>query len=62
MINCTFELNSKPLSNLILGGHKFPAYSGRKEHVNRRISACLKSFGPIPPGNIISLIVSKVVC
>lgn len=28
----------------------FSAYSGHGPHVNRRVDACLKNVGPIPPG------------
>ncbi|MDP3189213.1 MAG: DUF2778 domain-containing protein [Limnobacter sp.] len=28
----------------------YPAFSGFGPHVNRRVDACLKNVGPIPPG------------
>lgn len=50
MIDCTFKLNDKPMSIFKCGATPFPAFSGRKEHVNRRASACVSGSGPIPPG------------
>ena len=49
-VNCTFELNGKPLSALVCGTRKILTYSGQREHINRRISACIPGRGPIPPG------------
>lgn len=50
MIDCTFELNGKPISTFKCGAISFPAFSGLGEHVNRRTSACILNAGPIPPG------------
>jgi hypothetical protein len=50
MIECTFELNDKPMSELKCDAKAFPAFSGYGAHVNRRASACLSGLGPIPPG------------
>lgn len=50
MRNCTFELNDKPMSSFNIGASSFPAFSGLKPHVNQRMSACIPSQGPIPPG------------
>lgn len=50
MINCTFQLNGKPMSIFKCGATSFPAFSGLGEHVNRRTSACILHAGPIPPG------------
>lgn len=50
MIDCTFELNGKPLSIFKCGAISFAAFSGLGEHVNRRIAACIIGAGPIPPG------------
>ena len=50
MIDCSFELNGKPMSALKCGGQTFPAYSGLGPHVNLSSSACLQGKGPIPPG------------
>ncbi len=50
MIDCTFELNDKPMSAFKLGAPSFPAFSGLKGHVNRRSSVCIPNFGPIPLG------------
>ncbi|MEJ5211897.1 MAG: DUF2778 domain-containing protein [Burkholderiales bacterium] len=50
MIDCSFELNGKPMSVLKCGAISFPAFSGLGEHINKRASACLPNQGPIPPG------------
>jgi len=50
MIDCTFELNGKPMSTFKCGATSFPAFSGRGKHVNKRVSACIPDQGPIPPG------------
>lgn len=50
MIECTFELNGKPMSLLKLNSLQFPAFSGLGKHANRREFACTPSIGPIPPG------------
>jgi len=34
MIDCSFELNDKPMSNFKMGALSFPAFSGLNEHVN----------------------------
>ncbi len=47
----SFKLNGKPMSVFAGGVSAFPAFSGLGEHVNRRLSACLPSKGPIPPGS-----------
>jgi hypothetical protein len=51
MIDCKFELNNKPMSTFWCGATKFPAFSGIGQHINQRVSACLASQGPIPPGH-----------
>jgi Protein of unknown function (DUF2778) len=50
MIDCKFELNNKPMSTFWCGATQFPAFSGLKEHINRRASACVPYAGPIPTG------------
>lgn len=50
MIDCKFELNGKPLSDFWCGASRFPAFSGLREHINRRLSVCVPYAGPIPPG------------
>ena len=50
MIDCTFELNGKPMSTFKYGATSFAAFSGDGEHINRRASACIPNQGPIPPG------------
>ena len=51
MIDCTFELNNKPMSVFRCGATSFPAFSGLGKHVNRRASVCIPSEGPIPSGH-----------
>ncbi len=51
MIDCSFELNDKPVSNFKMGALSFPAFSGLNEHVNRAISQCISNQGPIPKGD-----------
>ncbi|MBL1261131.1 MAG: DUF2778 domain-containing protein [Thiotrichaceae bacterium] len=51
MIDCSFELNNKPMSTFKMGAPSFPAFSGLGEHVNRAMSQCLPNKGPIPKGN-----------
>ena len=50
MYECSFELNNKPMSAFKIGAVSFPAFSGLRDHVNQRVSACLAHLGPIPPG------------
>lgn len=50
MINWVFELNGKPMSELKSDRGAYAAFSGLGNHINKRVSACLKEFGPIPPG------------
>lgn len=51
MLDWSFELNNKPISTFKCGAFSFPAFSGRGQHVNRRVSACIPNNGPIPPGS-----------
>jgi hypothetical protein len=50
MQRCSFELNGKPMSKLVVGASSFPAFSGLGEHANTRSFACVPNKGPIPPG------------
>jgi hypothetical protein len=50
MIECTFELNDKPMSLFKMGSMQFPAFSGKGDQINRRAFACNPNLGPIPPG------------
>lgn len=50
MYQCTFELNSEPMSRFAIGTQMFAAFSGLSPYVNRRTAACVANFGPIPPG------------
>jgi hypothetical protein len=47
----TFSLNNKPMSQVVIGGREFPAFSGLGDYANKRQFACLKGWGPIPPGS-----------
>lgn len=51
MIDCSFELNGKPMSVLKCGAMSFPAFSGLSAQANRREFACNVGVGPIPPGS-----------
>ncbi len=50
MVECTFELNGKPMSLFKMGSVQFPAFSGKDDQVNKREFACNPNLGPIPPG------------
>lgn len=50
MIECSFELNDKPMSAFRIGALSFPAFSGKDAYVNRRSVACTPNLGAIPPG------------
>jgi hypothetical protein len=50
MIDCSFELNNKPMSSFKMGAPSFPAFSGMNKHVNRTLSQCVPNEGPIPKG------------
>ncbi len=50
VIDFTFKLNGKPISKLSGGAFSYNAFSGIGEHINKRISICIPSKGPIPVG------------
>jgi hypothetical protein len=51
MLQCSFELNDKPMSEFRIGAAiSVPAFSGLAPHVNRRNGACLRDLGPVPLG------------
>jgi hypothetical protein len=50
MFQCSFELNNQPMSAFKIGASSLPAFSGLGRFTNQRAMACLKGFGPIPPG------------
>lgn len=50
MLECSFELNGKPMSTLKCGSMSFPAFSGLGAYTNKRAYACSAGLGPIPPG------------
>jgi len=49
-MDCTFQLNDKPMSSLKCGAMSFPAFSGLGVYANRSAFACHSGIGPIPPG------------
>jgi hypothetical protein len=49
-VQCTFVLNSQPLSALVCNGQKYIAFSGDTDAVNNPAKADLANTGPIPPG------------
>ena len=51
MIDCSFTLNNKPMSNFKMGSASFPAFSGLNKHVNRVVAQCIPLQGPIPRGD-----------
>jgi Protein of unknown function (DUF2778) len=50
MLQCSFELNGKPLSDFVVGVTPFPAFSGLGKDANVRVQSCNANTGPIPPG------------
>ena len=50
MFQCSYHLNDKPLSDFVVAGNRFPAFSGLGGSVNKRAAACHVGVGPIPPG------------
>ncbi len=50
MIECTFELNDKPMSALKIGALSVPAFSGQDWYTNRKTAVCTVKLGAIPPG------------
>jgi hypothetical protein len=50
VLQCTFELNDKPLTKLKIGAISIPAFSRMDEYVNKRSGACVRNRGAIPPG------------
>lgn len=50
MFQCSFELNSQPMSAFCIGAISYPAFSGLGHNANRRAVACVRGSGPIPPG------------
>ena len=48
--NCTFVLNKQPISSLVCGGMRYPAFDGLGRDVNDPAKASDADAGPIPPG------------
>ncbi|WP_095833581.1 DUF2778 domain-containing protein [Brenneria goodwinii] len=51
MLNFTFTLNSKPMSELVCGAYRFQAFSGDGPYINKRNYSCMKDIGALPPGD-----------
>lgn len=47
---CSFELNNQLMSTFRVSALSVPAFSGQGSDVNKRSSACVAGWGPIPPG------------
>ncbi|MBO1359423.1 DUF2778 domain-containing protein [Acetobacter sacchari] len=50
LAQCTFSLNSKPISALVCDGVSYPAFSGRKGWINDPKNVSLAERGALPPG------------
>ena len=59
MIECTFELNGKPMSVFKMSSREFPAFSGLNNHANRPEFVCSANSGAIPLGSTIFWTVSQ---
>lgn len=62
VIDCSFELNDKPISSFKMGAPSFPAFSGLDKHVNRTVSQCISGQGPIPKGTNFQVMRSLLKC
>lgn len=50
-MDCTFDLNGKPMSTLKCGPLTASTFSGPGSHTNRREFACSAGVSPLPPGS-----------
>lgn len=50
MLECSFELNNRPMSVLKIGALSFPAFSGKDGYKNIHSLMCTPGFGAIPAG------------
>lgn len=51
MLECSFDLNGRPMSIVRCSGHSFPAFSGYGQQVNDRNFVCHINSGAIPSGS-----------
>lgn len=51
MLECSFELNNKPMSAFTLNQKAYAAFSGLGNSVNDASATCHKDAGPIPKGS-----------
>jgi Protein of unknown function (DUF2778) len=50
MLQCTFKLNNKPMSELKIGAVSFPAFSGKEDYLNKASLTCTPGYGALPVG------------
>jgi hypothetical protein len=50
MLQCSLELNDKPLTHFKIGALSMAAFSGKDEYVNKRSGVCTPNRGAIPFG------------
>lgn len=50
MLQCTFELNNKPMSSFHVQALSVDAFSGLSPHINKKSAVCIADAGPIPTG------------
>lgn len=50
MLEFTFVLNGKGLSELKCGASSYPAFSGEGRNKNKKMAQCIAGSGPIPVG------------
>lgn len=50
MLQCSFKLNDRPMSEFRIGALAFPAYSGQERYINKVSLTCTPIFGAIPVG------------
>ncbi|NIF51364.1 DUF2778 domain-containing protein [Burkholderia sp. Ax-1724] len=48
MLQCSFKLNGKPMSELKIGALSFPAFSGQENDINQPALMCTPGYGAIP--------------
>ena len=50
MYRCSFEVNDQLMSEFVISGCPFPAFSGIGTYINRSDTVCLTHFGAISQG------------
>jgi hypothetical protein len=50
MLQCSFKLNNKPMSEFKIGALSFPAFSGKDGYTNKPSLMCTAGYGAIPIG------------